>query len=98
MNGDVISVKEGTISHNFIQEIRDETHRYAISLQKRKRAKSSIGSSMDELSGIGPERKRQLLRYFGSLVQIKRASIDDLCQVSGIGKNIAKSIYKEIHS
>jgi excinuclease UvrABC nuclease subunit len=42
MNGDVISVKEGTISHNFIQEIRDETHRYAISLQKRKRAKSSI--------------------------------------------------------
>lgn len=98
MNGDVISVKEGTISHNFIQEIRDETHRYAISLQKRKRAKSSIKSSLDGLTGIGPKRKKILLRYFGSLEQIKRASIDDLSEVSGIGKNIAKSIYTEIHS
>ena len=98
MNGDVISVKQGIISHNFIQEIRDETHRYAISLQKRKRAKSSIKSSLDGLSGIGPKRKKILLRYFGSLEQIKRASIDDLSEVSGIGKIIAKSIYKEIHS
>jgi excinuclease ABC subunit C len=98
MNGDVISVKEGTISHNFIQEIRDETHRYAISLQKKKRAKSSMKSSLDGLSGIGPKRKKLLLRYFGSLEQIKRASIDDLSAVSGIGKNIAKSIYEEIHS
>ena len=98
MNGDVISVKEGIISHNFIQEIRDETHRYAISLQKRKRAKFSIKSSLDGLSGIGPKRKKILLRYFGSLEQIKRASIDDLSEVSGIGKIIAKSIYKEIHS
>lgn len=98
MNGDVISVKEGTISHNFIQEIRDETHRYAISLQKRKRAKSTLKSSLDDLSGIGPNRKKILLRYFGSLEQIKRASVDDLSAVSGIGKNIAKSIYREIHS
>jgi excinuclease ABC subunit C len=98
MNGGVISVKEGAISHNFIQEIRDETHRYAISLQKRKRSKSSMKSSLDGLSGIGPKRKKMLLRYFGSLEQIKRASIDDLSAVSGIGKNIAKSIYQEVHS
>tara|TARA_X000001036_G_scaffold412390_1_gene425852 strand:- start:624 stop:1784 length:1161 start_codon:yes stop_codon:yes gene_type:complete len=98
MNGGVISVKEGAISHNFIQEIRDETHRYAISLQKRKRSKSSMKSSLDGLSGVGPKRKKMLLRYFGSLEQIKRASIDDLSAVSGIGKNIAKSIYQEVHS
>ena len=98
MNGDTISVKEGTVSHNFIQEIRDETHRYAISLQKRKRAKSSIKSSLDGIFGIGPKRKKILLRYFGSLEQLKRASIDDISQVSGIGKNIAKSLYKDIHS
>ena len=55
MNGDVISVKEGTISHNFIQEIRDETHRYALSLQKRKRAKKSKRAK--------PEQNMKLVMY-----------------------------------
>ena len=90
-------VKEGSIFHNFIQEIRDETHRYAISLQKRKSIKSSLGSSMDNLYGVGNTRKKLLLRYFGSLEQIKRASIDDLSEVSGIGETTAKSIYKQLH-
>ena len=91
-------VKENSIFHNFIQEIRDETHRYAISLQKRKTIKSSLGSSMDSLSGVGSSRKKLLLRYFGSLEQIKRASIDDLSEVSGIGIITAKSIYRQLHN
>ncbi len=91
-------VKEGSIFHNFIQEIRDETHRYAISSQKRKSVKSSLSSSIDNLSGVGDSRKKLLLRYFGSLEQIKRASIDDLSEVSGIGKITAKSIYKQLHN
>ena len=60
--------------------------------------KTSIKSSLDALSGIGNVRKKQLLRYFGSLEQIKRASVDDLCEVSGIGKHTAESIYREIHT
>ena len=91
-------VKEGSVFHNFIQEIRDETHRYAISSQKRKVAKSSLGSSIDKLYGVGDSRKKLLLRYFGSLEQIKRASVDDLSEVSGIGKVTAKSIYKQLHN
>ncbi len=90
-------VKEGSIFHNFIQEIRDETHRYAISSQKRKSVKSSLGSSIDKLYGVGDSRKKLLLRYFGSLEQIKRASVDDLSEVSGIGRITAKSIYKQLH-
>ena len=97
-NGEIVPVKDRSIFHNFIQEIRDETHRYAITLQKKKMVKSSIQSSIDGLSGIGVARKKTLLRYFGSLEQIKRASIQDLCEVSGIGENTAKSIYNEIHS
>ena len=97
MQGQSKIVKEGSIFHNFIQEIRDETHRYAISKQKRKSIKSSIGSSIDKLSGVGGSRKKRLLRYFGSLEQINRASIDDLSEVSGIGKITAKSIYKQLH-
>jgi len=91
-------VKEDSVFHNFIQEIRDETHRYAISSQKRKVAKSSLGSSIDMLYGVGDSRKKLLLRYFGSLEQIKRASVDDLSEVSGIGKITAKSIYKQLHN
>ncbi len=90
-------VKEGSIFHNFIQEIRDETHRYAISRQKRKSVKSSLGSSIDNLTGVGDIRKKILLRYFGSLEQIKRASVNDLSEVSGIGRITAKSIYKQLH-
>ncbi len=90
-------VKEGSVVHNFIQEIRDETHRYAISLQKSKSVKSSLSSSIDKLYGVGDSRKKLLLRYFGSLEQIKRASIDDLSEVSGIGRMTAESIYKQLH-
>jgi excinuclease ABC subunit C len=50
------------------------------------------------LAGVGKVRKKLLLRYFGSLEQIRRASIEDLCEVSGIGRNTAETIYKEIHN
>ncbi len=96
--GESMIVKEGSMFHHFIQEIRDETHRYAITLQKRKRSKSSLSSSIDNLSGIGDKRRKLLLRYFGSLQQIKRASIEDLSEVSGIGKATAQSIYKQLHN
>ncbi len=96
-NGKTISLSENTMSHNFIQEIRDETHRYAITLQKRKRSKSSIKSFIDNIKGVGPAKKKLLLRYFGSLEQIKRASIEDLSEVSGIGRNTAENVFKEIN-
>lgn len=97
-NGKSVPMDRSSTFHHFIQEIRDETHRYAVTIQKKKTRKTSIKSSLDELSGVGLIRKKLLLRYFGSLEQIKRASIDDLCEVSGIGNKIAKSIYREIHS
>ena len=97
-DGNNITIDQGSAFHHFIQEIRDETHRYAITIQKRKMRKTSIKSSIDDLTGVGSARKKLLLRYFGSLEQIRRASIDDLCLVSGIGKNTAKSIYREMHT
>tara|TARA_B100001758_G_C18406848_1_gene612693 strand:- start:592 stop:2433 length:1842 start_codon:yes stop_codon:yes gene_type:complete len=97
-NGESINIDQNSIFHQFIQEIRDETHRYAISIQKKKMRKTSIQSSLDSFYGIGEVRKSNLLRYFGSLEQIKRASVEDFCGVPGIGKKTAKSIYKEIHN
>lgn len=97
-NGKNITVDKASIFHQFVQEIRDETHRYAITIQKKKMRKTSLRSSLDDLSGVGTFRKKMLLRYFGSLEQIKRASIDDLSEVSGIGQSTAESIYKELHT
>jgi excinuclease ABC subunit C len=97
-NGKSIAIDKASIFHQFVQEIRDETHRYAITIQKKKMRKTSIKSSLDDLSGVGIVRKKTLLRYFGSLEQIKRASIDDLSEVSGIGKSTAESIYRELHT
>ena len=97
-NGESVTINKASISHQFIQEIRDETHRYSITMQKKKMRKTSIQSSIDELTGVGTIRKKLLLRYFGSLEQIKRASIEDLSEVSGIGKATAKLIYQQIHT
>ena len=97
-DGKSITIDKASIFHQFVQEIRDETHRYAITIQKKKMRKASIKSSLDDLSGIGVIRKKMLLRYFGSLEQIKRASIDDLSEVSGIGKSTAESVYKQLHT
>ena len=96
-DGKRITLKDNASYFRLVQEIRDESHRYAITMQKKKMRKTSMLSSLDELSGVGAIRKKILLRYFGSLEQIKRASIDDLLEVSGIGKNTAESIFKEIH-
>ena len=93
-----LNIQENSPAKIFIQEIRDETHRFSISLQKRKERKLTIQSSLDNIPGIGKERKKSLLRYFGSLDQLKRASVDDLSEVSGIGERTAKLIYDGIHN
>ena len=97
-NGESVTINQTSISHQFIQEIRDETHRYSITMQKKKMRKTSIQSSLDKLAGVGSVRKKLLLRYFGSLEQIKRASIEDLSEVSGIGRVTAKLIYQQLHN
>ena len=96
VNGTTLSLKEGSVFVNFIQEIRDETHRFAIESQKKRRSKKSISSSMNTLYGIGPVRKRLLLRHFGSIEQIKRASLQDILRAPGIGKVSAQEIFSQL--
>ena len=95
-NGTTKRVSSGSSAHKFIQEIRDETHRFALTTQKKKLKKSFVSSSLDSIQGIGPNRKKILLRYFGSLDQIKRASSVDFRNVPGIGKKTANLLYKEL--
>ena len=97
IDGSTIEVTKGSLSHLFIQEIRDETHRFSITNQKKKQSKLSMKSSLDDLEGIGLQRKKLLLRYFGSLDQIERAGIQDLLNVNGIGQKTAYLIYNHLH-
>ncbi len=81
----------------FIQRLRDEAHRFAISTHRAKRKKNLSKSLLDQIQGIGKQRKRALLNHFGSARAVESASYDDLKSVEGIEDNIAKKIYDYFH-
>jgi excinuclease ABC subunit C len=77
----------------FLQRLRDEAHRFAIGTHRAKRAKAAVTSSLDEIPGIGPTRKRALLAHFGTVKTIARAAVADLMQVDGISEAMAETIH-----
>ena len=81
----------------FIQRLRDEAHRFAVSSHRVKRKKNFSKSLLDQIDGIGKQRKRALLNHFGSARSVESASFDDLKSVEGIEDNIAKKIYNYFH-
>ena len=81
----------------FIQRLRDEAHRFAISTHRAKRKKGLSKSLLDQIEGIGKQRKRSLLNHFGSARSVESASLEDLKSVEGIEENIAKKIYDYFH-
>ncbi len=80
-----------------IQRIRDEAHRFAITGHRRRRAKRYNESVLEAVPGLGPAKRRALLRHFGGLQGIMKAGIADLTQVSGIGATLARSVYEHLH-
>ncbi len=82
----------------YLQNLRDEAHRFAIGTHRKRRGKSIFKSSLDEVEGIGARRKRDLLNYFGSAEEVAQAGIKDLQKVSGISKKTAEKIYNYFHN
>ena len=81
----------------FVQRLRDEAHRFAIGTHRAKRKKEMGANPLDEIAGIGPSRKRALLKHFGSAKAVSRAGMTDLLTVEGISEAMAESIYDHFH-
>lgn len=83
---------------HLIQHIRDESHRFAITGHKQRRDKKRKTSTLEDVPGIGANRRRELLRHFGGLHEVQNASINDLARVNGISQRLAEDIYAFFHS
>jgi len=81
----------------FVERLRDEAHRFAVGSHRARRKKDIRESGLQEIPGIGPTRKRALLRHFGTVKAIERASLPDLAQVPGINAETARKIYEFFH-
>ena len=82
----------------FLQRIRDEAHRFAINSHRSKRGKESMQSVIEKIPGIGPKRKKILKQHFGSIGNIKKATIEELSEVKEIPKLLVVEIYNFFHS
>ena len=83
---------------HILQRVRDEAHRFAVKYHKNLRDKNLKSSPLDEIPGIGPKRKMNLLRHFGDFNSIKNASIGEIAEVKGINKNLAMEIHSYLHN
>ena len=80
-----------------LQHIRDEAHRFAITYHRQKRAKRALVSPLDDVPGVGPSRKKAVLKRFGSLARLRDASLDDIAATPGIGPELARSSHDRLH-
>lgn len=90
---DSIIIPRTSSSIRLLQHIRDEAHRFAITFHKKLRDEKTIKSILDDIEGIGPKRKKILLKHFKSIENIKKATLEELQKVEGVPKDLAKKIF-----
>ena len=83
---------------HLIQHIRDESHRFAITAHRQRRGKKRNESVLEHIAGVGPKRRRALLRHFGGSQRVESASTEELAKVEGISQTMAEQIYATLHN
>lgn len=91
-----IVLPTGSASLYLIKQVRDESHRFAITFHRELRDKAMTVSILDEIPGVGPKRKKDIMRHFGSFKRLKAASVEDISQVKGVSVSLAETIYEEL--
>jgi len=92
-----VTLPSDSAALHLIQHIRDEAHRFAITGHRARRGKKRTRSVLEDIPGLGPKRRQQLLRQFGGLQEVARAGVEDLAKVPGISKQLAQSVYDAFH-
>jgi len=95
---DPLRLEPSSPALHLIQQLRDEAHRFAITGHRARRRKKISTSPLEAIRGLGPKRRRDLLRQFGGLQAVARAGVDDLTRVKGISRQLAQLIYEHFHS
>ncbi len=92
-----LNLKNDHPALHLIQEVRDEAHRFAITGHRGQRAKSRKTSTLESLPGVGPARRKALIARFGGLAGVREASVDQLAEIPGIGRELAEKIHSALH-
>jgi excinuclease ABC subunit C len=87
-----LQIPRGSEALFVLQHVRDEAHRFAITYHRTKRERRALASPLDEVPGVGPARKRALLRRFGSLSRLSRATPEEIAATPGVGPSLAAEI------
>jgi excinuclease ABC subunit C len=93
-----VRLAPGSSALRLIQQIRDEAHRFALVSHRARRKNKKVGSPLEDIKGLGPKRRRALLREFGGLQAVSKAGVDELAGVKGISRGLAESIYEHLHT
>ena len=93
-----IVLPSGSASLYLIKQVRDESHRFAITFHRQLRDKAMTASILDEIEGVGPKRKKALMKAFGSMKRLRAASVEDIAAVEGIPAAVAADIFAGIHA
>lgn len=93
-----VVLPSGSASLYLLKQVRDESHRFAITFHRQLRSKAFTQSVLDHIDGIGPKRKHLLMKHFGSLKKLKEATVADLSEVEGISDTLAESLYRQLRA
>ncbi len=92
-----LRIPRGSDALFVLQHVRDEAHRFAVEYHRRKREKRALTSPLDDVPGVGPARKKALLKRFGSLARISRASVEEIAATPGVGPELARAVFERLH-